>query len=399
MDEAEIIRRRDGVAAGASDEPLDSNARRALADARLRALAFSLIAEQGAGPEAREVDDTELLAYLLDILPEDRRIALEEVVRGDARAFGRLMTLRTAFNSQTDPRDRRRADDPSRNIPRHTVGRVDIRRVGDLLQFTAREPRQRPPASQQFAVHSPGAEFHAYRVAPQMAKLREIRPARLRLGPKSEASLRNLLDRVRRHFDAGRNLLQEIDRLLASWQENRQRSRFQWRQTERMTHGDARSVEDRLAELLRELQLIGVRIREEIDEIDLATDAKFAPEEFVAPQSAVPFVADEMPLEANLRLPTARETWADAFDIEAGDWALHLVGLAIPTPRLAITLRSKDGVTTPIEPFLTLVRPADGFEIVNLDSSGHGEVALPSGDIVLLVQGDEVWNLHLSFRN
>jgi glycine/D-amino acid oxidase-like deaminating enzyme len=100
-----------------------------------------------------------------------------------------------------------------------------------------------------------------------------------------------------------------------------------------------------------------------------------------------------------LLLPTDQETWADAFAIEAGPWAVHLTGTALPAPQLAINLRANLGAIIPMEPFLTLVRPAQGFETVNLDSDGSGKIALPRGDSVMLVQGDEVWEVHLSFRN
>jgi hypothetical protein len=49
------------------------------------------------------------------------------------------------------------------------------------------------------------------------------------------------------------------------------------------------------------------------------------------------------------------------------------------------------------EPFLTLVRPAEGFETVNLDSSGSGKIALPADESVMLLQADEIWEVRLSF--
>ena len=64
-----------------------------------------------------------------------------------------------------------------------------------------------------------------------------------------------------------------------------------------------------------------------------------------------------------------------------------------------ISLRGDQVGMPPVDPFLTLVRPAEGFETVNLDSSGSGEIALPAGDSVMLLQGDEVWEVRLSFRD
>src|SRR5262245_16829220 len=147
LDEAEIIKRRDDVG-GNLPEPLDLTARRSLADARLRAFAFALGTERRANDGPGELEDTELVAYLLDALPEDRRQVMEETLRGDARAFGRLMELRSAFGSQPDERDRGRADDLARGMPRHTLGQIEIRNVRGTLQFQFREALESLPTLQ-----------------------------------------------------------------------------------------------------------------------------------------------------------------------------------------------------------------------------------------------------------
>jgi hypothetical protein len=36
---------------------------------------------------------------------------------------------------------------------------------------------------------------------------------------------------------------------------------------------------------------------------------------------------------------------------------------------------------------------------VILDSSGTGKIALPAGDSVMLLQGDEVWEVRLAFHD
>src|SRR5262249_43357332 len=118
--------------------------------ARLRALAFALGAEQevrallpasALGTEqdvwgnAAEVDDEELLAYLLDQLPAHRRVELEGMLRGDAQAFGRLATLHSALYSKKDERDQHRLDYPGKKIPRHDAGMIEIRSAGAVLHF------------------------------------------------------------------------------------------------------------------------------------------------------------------------------------------------------------------------------------------------------------------------
>lgn len=49
------------------------------------------------------------------------------------------------------------------------------------------------------------------------------------------------------------------------------------------------------------------------------------------------FDQDRTDAEDELLLPADRETWTDAFDIEAGPWAVHLTGTA-REPHLVIAL-------------------------------------------------------------
>src|SRR5262249_6946695 len=120
-DEAEIIKRRDGVADIIVDEQLNADSRRALADARLRALAFALGTHRGSFIAAEDLQDTEFLPSLFDFPPGARRVELETVSRGTARLFGRLVALRSAINTQMDERDRHWADHPLRKIPRRII--------------------------------------------------------------------------------------------------------------------------------------------------------------------------------------------------------------------------------------------------------------------------------------
>ena len=154
---------------------------------------------------------------------------------------------------------------------------------------------------------------------------------------------------------------------------------------------------ERLTELLRDLEIIGRRIYDEIGDIASATKGMIPPRRAAdfPQEEALSNVAAkyELPLMADL------EKWTDVFDIQAGPWALHLSGNAVPTPQLVVTLRGNRARTSTIEPFVTMVRPAESFETVNLDSHGSGNVALLSGRSIILVQGDEVWAVHLSFRN
>jgi hypothetical protein len=398
LDEQEIIRRRDGVTGAASDEGLDGDAKRALADARLRALAFALSPERSGNAEADQTDDAELVAYLLDALPEQRRIALEEALRGNTRAFDRLMTLRAAFSSQTDERDRRRADDPARKIPRHTVGHVDIRRLREILQFrNATEPRR-------LGKLALAAEVRGNR-APRSWLLGRMESLRFERGEKAGSRLRNVLQRVRRDFDAGANLVNEAQSFLeGGWLATR-RVESETRDGESSTDRKTETLHERLTELLRELGMVASRINNELGSLTPAR-AEMSPP---APPKESPLSLDGVFGAARYRsfvgdyperrLRADAESWADAFEVEAGPWTLRLTGAAVPTSELVVSLHGNQEGTFQVDPFVTLVRPTEGFETINLDSFGRGKVALPLGDSVMLLQGDEVWQVRLSFRD
>jgi hypothetical protein len=404
MDEEEIIRRRDGVGGAASDEPLDAGARRALADARLRALAFALGSEQSPRPGA---DDTELLAYLLDTLPEQRRLTLEGALRGDARMFGRLVTLRGAFNSQTDKRDRQRADDPARKIPRRTVGHVDVRSMGQILQFrNAQAPRRSFHSGPLPSRALETSERPVVRALQPSLGFRRLKRPRFEWGEKSESMLRNLLERARRDLDAGRSLVNEAQSSLERWWDINRREESETREGGAPADREAETVHERLTEVLRELEMVANRINDELGDIASTTSDMFpaagmlpaAPSTIFALSDALFPKEDLTEVQQDPRSLGDRETWEDMFDLEAGAWALHLTGTALPTPQLAVSLRGNHEQMRSTTPFLTLVQPAEGFETVNLDSSGSGKIALPAGESVMLLQGDEVWEVRLSFR-
>jgi hypothetical protein len=394
MDEEEIIKRRDDVEAANPDRPLDIGARRALADARLRALAFTLGAKQDSQGRAAEIGDADLLVYLLDTLRDDRRKALEEAFRGDAAVFGRLMTLRAALDSHVDQRDRHRADDPSRKIPRHTVGRIDIRSAGEVLQF--RDARIGVRHVRQLGMRVRRPERLETRIAAAVADFEISSFAfRVQRGEKTEGMLRDVLERAWRDFDTGKDLISEARSFLERWWQNVRSEELEPRDTGGSHRREAEEVRERLTELLRELEIIGRRINDEVSSIASAMKGMILPPPLPprAGRLTVTRVTGAPPLL------TDRETWTDAFEMHAGPWALHLSGTVVPTPQLSVTLRGNREGTASIEPLLTMVRPAENFETVHLDSHGSGRVALLSGRSIMLLQGDEVWVVHLSFRN
>lgn len=384
MDEEEIIRRRDGLSDAASDGPLGSDATRALADARLRALSFALKREQIPGAGREETDDAELLAYLLDALPEARRTALEESLRGNAGVFVRLVTLRNALSSKTDKRDRQRADDPARKIGRHAAGRVEVRRRGRILQF--KNAAERPRTSGfQARLSMRASEPAAYRMSREPAFREMKRPWRERAADISPLDLEN----ARHDLDAAMRLVDEARTLL-------DRSDLTPGVESRPGKGGPRDARERLTELLIELQLVHHRIRGWLGS-DFAQSGISARPAHKAPPEPEDLFFEAFEAKLAMPLDDRDSPWADTYEVEAGPWALHLAGAVDPVPRLAVSMqRSQPGLPA-TEPLITLVRPASGFEVLNLDGKGSGKVALPVGESVMLVQADEVWEIRLRY--
>ena len=403
IDEAGIIRHRDGVADARSDIPLDSDARRALADARLRSLAFALNAEQSQSAKSEQPGDIELLAYLLDTLPEHQRIALERKLRGNVGAFGRLMTLRVALGAETEKRDLQRA----RRVPRYVAGSVDIRRRGENLQFrgTTQPDRSHEVVRDAARIVAPLRTRAASRLKDlrlERAQLEaafqaaERRSSHLESAAGTEGGLGNLLERAQRNFYLAKSFVDDARAFLERWWNVSRHEGSGTHEGGARTDREAEDFRDRLTGLLGEMESVSDRI---LAELRMFPPAQRAASPSSPINAAMDLVVAERASFDDLRSPTDRKTWADAFDFGAGSWALHLTGTAAPTPQLTVSLHGNQEGTSPGVPFLTLVRPAEGFETVNLDSSGTGKIALLKGDSVMLLQGHEVWEVRLSFRD
>ena len=404
IDEEAIIRRRDGAADaathGASDA-LDADSRRALADARLRALAFAL------GPQERHParepaghDDADLLAYLLDTIPADRRATLEDTLRGDAPAFERLVALRTALGSAADARDRGQADHPARNILRREIGRIDVRRWGEALRFKDagaafsqdRQVERLAESAMPFALSDDAVSFREMR-AP---RLQERRAARSMLG--------DMLDETIRDLATARNIVDEVRLLLGRWEKLR-RELLGKSSDEPTTPGsgpdETSAIERRLLALLDGTRLIShASVRAVVDDaIAAAVDHVEPWADAQRPRSLQPATEMLSAIRTSLQAPeSGPRGWSETIEVTAGSWALQLSGTALPAAQLAVTLRGTDASAVSEQPMLTLIRPNESFETASLDSDGQAELALPEGESLLLVQGDEVWELRLSYR-
>jgi len=408
LNEVEIVRRRDGVVD--TTEPLDAPARRALADARLRALALTLnvneISQGGDYP-----GDTELLAYLLDTLPEQRRHEVELAARRNARAFGRLVALRTAFNTHIDKRDRRRAEHPARNVVRRTAQEVEVRKLGGELLFRDAPAPVEP--MQRMALRTPARAF-SQKWRDSVLNNTDVppekrRPAQMRLDPKTGLMLRNYLQRASLPLTMGRHLIEEVRSLLAQLEKLNLDSKA--RKEEPRPAGEPpvnelQQVSDRLVDVLFRLQRESDQLADDIRRIvlvaidgppsdkfsyrsDYVSEADFASRSFASAdfQAYMPDLEESPP------------GWYPTKQVLAGEWSLLLAGVAAPRPILTATLQAIGERDLGDLPTLTLVQPNEGFEVADVDSVDLNKVNLPTGRSILLIQGEkEIWQIPLILR-
>jgi hypothetical protein len=406
LSEVEIVRRRDAVVD--TTEPLDASARRVLADARLRALALTLnINEVGEGGDYP--DDAELLAYLLDTLPDQRRHEVELAVRGNARAFGRLVMLRTAFNTHLDKRDRRRAEHPARKVIRRTAQEVEIRKLGEELRF--RDTPSTVAPAMRFARMTSASAFSQMTSASLHVSFEKHQRSQMRLDSKTGSMLRNYLERASLPLVTGRHLVEEARSLVTQWEKLNLASKAT--KEEPRPAGETRvneleQVSDRLVDVLFRLQRESEQLADNIRRIVLVvTDSA---DEFSYRSdyvSKADFASHDYP-HADFRelyspapadIEDSSPGWHPMKQVSAGEWSLLLAGVATPRPILTATLEPISEHTPERSPVLTLVRPNESFEVADVESAGLHRVNLPPGRSVLLVQGEkEIWQVPLTLR-
>jgi hypothetical protein len=392
MSDAEIIWRRESVADNSPQAPLDRDTRRALAEARLRALAFALTPEQPSIKGAVPIEESDLLAYLLDDLTPDRLDELERALRGDATSLDRLMNLYGALTCASDSRDQNSVESLVGKVVRHKAGEIEIRRTGNVLQFRNAELPEggaaplhgdyEPESSHLSLSSAVSSERLSRKPFPKESAILDSRLALLILAKN--------LHRVGHEFAAGIRMLDRAQSLLQRFRRRYDASSSDAEQTERTVIGLLREVKERADRVGEQLSSAvrsmpsGVEERQQPPSADFFSSALLEGPAYEGPA----YFAGHDDL--------TRTTWSESLALDAGPWSLRFAGVARPLPRLRITIDNAPNVHRS-PPLLTVVRPRRGFETATIVSPGEAEVTLPRGESVLLAQGDEVWEIRLRF--
>src|SRR5262249_2784077 len=126
-----------------------------------------------------------------------------------------------SLSSPTDQRDRRQADHPARKIARHKVGPIDIRSLGDVLQFrdagmsSALAPRMDVERGERAADYFSELPLD---ITAFQSPYRTRPPRQLQWGLKSRLTRADLLQRTADGFVAGGNMVNEARSLLEKWE-------------------------------------------------------------------------------------------------------------------------------------------------------------------------------------
>lgn len=382
LSDEDIVRLRDDAAYPGRAQALGSpEARRALAESRLRALAISLTGTGAAQTDDRMLNDDELLEYLLADMAEDRRRGLESRLRGNPRAFARLVKLHELTSAQVNHRDLQHVDMPERKIERHDLGKFDVRIRAGRLAFR--------------------------RVDEGPARLAELSQMSLR-----ELRMPNLMASVVRDFEDD-DTLGQIEHLLFRCRDLAAQVRQLRDEGDGWDPDDLASLkrigrlpaaEEELADTIRRLQHLGQ---------NLAREAMISRKRGLSPKAPLrpvgsSFAEYRAPPLSKGKMPVRRSTplesdwggeWQERVEILAGPWTMSLAGKARPASMLEVSIVSRATAAPAERPFLTIVQPGKTFETASFDSSGNAELPLLGQRNILMLQEAALWAVHLNLSS
>lgn len=380
LSDADIVRLRDDAAFPDRAQALGSpEARRALAESRLRALAISLTGTGAAQTDDRIPNDDELLEYLLADVDEDRRRGLESRLRGNPRAFARLMKLHELTSAQVNRRDLQHVDMPERKTERHDLGKFDVRIRGGRLMF--RRVEEQPPPLAQVRVES----FLALRMPDAVASAVDDLDDDDTLGQIERLLFRcsDLAAQVRQLRDDG-----------GRWDPDDLASL--------KSMGRLPEAEAELAETIRRLQVLGHNLeRDAMISRKLGMPPKgrlggmrASLSEFSTPRE----VKKNVVASSSATFGSERGAdWKDKAEFTAGPWAVIVTGIAGPTLQIEVFVVNTGSHFE--APFLTMIQPGKTFGSADLDADGKAALPLASGRNVLLLQAAAVWAVQLELRS
>lgn len=382
LSDADIVRLRDDAAYPDRAQALGSpEARRSLAESRLRALAISLTAKGVAGPQAGVPNDDELLEYLLADMAEDRSRELESRIRGNPHAFERLVKLHELTSAEVNHRDLQHADMAERNLKRHDLGKFEVRMRAGRLAFRRLDDRRAP-----------------------LDDLLSPSTFAFRMRDAVEPAVENSGDD---------DTLGEIERLLSRCSELAARVR-QLRNAggggdpedlgNLKYRGKWLTAEEELAQTIERLQLLGHTLqREAMMARKLGPKTKGPLRRMKASRAELSPPPDVMRNVMASRSAFFEEagdrSWRDRVEFGAGPWTMSLAGHAGPVNALDVSVVAARTAAPSEWPFLTIVQPGKSFETADLDSSGRLVLPLTYGHNILMLQAYALWAVHLNFSS
>jgi hypothetical protein len=385
LSDEDILSLRDDVAHPDRAQSLAvPGARRALAESRLRALAIAL---SGKGASQHHVDvpqDDELLEYLLADMPEDRHRELESQLRGNPRAFERLVKLHELTSSHVNHRDLQHADMAERSIKRHDLGKFEVMLRAGRLAFRLMDERSSSISGDSlksaFALEMPEPLAYA----------------------DEELEDEETLGRIERLLSRCSRLVTQV-RALRNGDQARDSEEFGNPNLieERYVPRRVPSVEEELSESVRQLQELAHTLeREAMFARKMGSSPKFSSRrtssvaEFRAPPPASRMIfASRMAAHKSER----DGDWQKKIDLAAGPWTLSLAGHSGSASLLEISVVATESAAPVAWPFVTIVQPGKTFVTSAFDAHGYAELPLIAPQNVLMLQAAEVWSVHLNF--
>ena len=381
----------DDIVAFRDDVPTSSEFRKALqrdckmllalANARLLALALSLQAESDQDAKWPLAPDEELISYLLNTLPDHKRRELEADLKGNPRAFKRLLELHHALAGEAGQEVAAIPSSWQHVESREQLGTARFRPANGHLEFAPDDVmRSRLDLGQGDVIRPEDPELRA--IAKRLVALRsptedpqppikrarspsiDVSKAKSLLGSQTAEPLRDLLGAAERLRDA----LQVAKKM------------------SRMT-----SPEDfeRISALVDSARELADRVSRVANTILPVSKGQ---QQF--PQYLGNALQSHAALQASYSKFSFDAAWQSSLRLHSTDMLISVTGSAGPPMHLQLQLEIPDGARLSGR-VVTLVRPQQSFDSAETDKQGVCQLPLTAGESILLLEGDRPLELRL----